>query len=75
MLYCMGGSSPSPAPATVPAPAAPATVEEVLAPDIGMTDAEKKKKAQAGKRDLRVDVGALDPTSVGAGITSGINLA
>ena len=73
MIYCMGGGSPAPAPAA-PAPAAPATVEETVAPEIGMDENKKKKKAQQGKRDLRVDVGALDPTSVGAGITSGINV-
>ena len=72
---CMGGGgSPAPVVQAAPAPAAPATVEETVAPEIGMDENEKKKKAQKGKRDLRVDVGALDPTSVGAGITSGINV-
>lgn len=71
---CMGGGSPSVSQPAAVAPAAPATVEETLAPEIGMSDAEKKKKAQQGKRDLRVEPGALDPTSVGAGITSGINV-
>ncbi len=72
---CMGGgSAPAPAPARQPAPAAPATVQETVAPELGISEEEKKRKAQLGKRDLRVDVGSLDPATVGAGVTSGINV-
>lgn len=70
---CMGGGSKAPAPAA-PAPAAPVQMEEVKAPQLGSDEDKKKKKAQEGKRDLRVPLGAADENTVGAGISSGLNV-
>lgn len=70
---CMGGGSSTPATAA-PAPAAPVQMEEVRAPRLGESEDVKKKKAQEGKRDLRVPLGAADAETVGAGISSGLNI-
>ena len=72
---CSGGGGSRSAPAPAPAiPAAAPVIQEEVIPDVGIDPAETKRKAQKGKRDLRVNIGSLDPETIGAGVTSGINL-
>lgn len=69
---CFGGGSKSSKPAK-PAQVAPVKVVETPEVTLGDDPAEAKKKAQEGKKNLRIPLGASSETT-GAGVSSGLNV-